>query len=437
MKFIKLRSLAAILLIVSSVSWAAEKDAPISKGGSHAAVDIPRYDLRKLWDEMRLNNPQLIQMRKSYLAAKAIPPQVAAPNNPQIGFVWSNTKTPLSLGTANAGQYTLTQSFPFFGKKTIAADIADKQAESLNSQNDAAYLQMISQLTANYYAALAAQEQLQYLKEAVLRLELIKNIAKARYANNASAYVEYLNAQVAQSSAESDRFVAEKQLQVALASINTMIGKDPREKIKLDGEIKLQYVTAPTLLELESFAEGNHPLLKSSQFQLQAAQKSVTLAKMAYLPDFQIVATKFLAGGGPFAAQSTGNLYQFEFDVIIPLFFFTKEKYGVDQAIYTRAAAEAADLSVRQQVMLALQAAHAAYEQTISQLRFLNERQLPEAEAAYKLALNSYANTGAGFNDLLTAQLQYRSMQINLAQTQSNLMQAYAALMAAAGKESM
>ena len=68
-------------------------------------------------------------------------------------------------------------------------------------------------------------------------------------------------------------------------------------------------------------------------------------------------------------------------------------------------------------------------------ISFLLDRQLPEAEAAYKLALNSYANNGTGFNDLLTAQSQLRSLQVSLAVAQSNLLQAYAALLAASGKE--
>jgi outer membrane protein TolC len=293
---------------------------------------------------------------------------------------------------------------------------------------------LASQLVAGYYGTLAAQKQLISLKEAVLRLELIKNIAKSRYANNAAAYVEFLNAQVAQSSAEADRFAMEKQLQVSLSNIKTLIGRNPREKIILTGEINLDHVAAPTLVELEDHVENNHPLLQSSRFQLEAAQKAVTLAKMAYLPDFQIIATSN-TNNAPLSSGSSRLNYQFELDVVIPLFFFTKERYGVEQALRNQYATQAADISARQQLILAVQTAHANYEQARSQYQFLVDRQLPEAEAAYKLALNSYANAGIGFNDLLTAQGQLRSLQVSLAVAQSNLLQSYAALMAAAGKE--
>ena len=45
-------------------------------------------DLRQLWMELKLNNPQLVALRESYLAAKATVPQIAAPANPQVGLVW-------------------------------------------------------------------------------------------------------------------------------------------------------------------------------------------------------------------------------------------------------------------------------------------------------------------------------------------------------------
>lgn len=400
-----------------------------------ANIDTP-LDLIGLWSEAKANNPQLRQLRETYLSAKAIPPQIRAPNNPQIGFVWNNTPTnsPLGLGLAESGVYSFTQSFPFPGKKSVAASAADDAAESILAQNDNTALQLASQLATAYYTTVAAQKQLISLKEAILRLEMIKNLTKARYANNAAAFSEYLNAQVAQSSAEADKFALEKQIDVALRTINTLIGRDPREKILLKAEQEVKNLSAPTLIELEDYAENNHPVLKSSKLQLDAARKQLTLAKMAYLPDFQLIASSNTTRG-PFTGGVTATSYQIEFDVVIPLYFFMKERYGVEQAARNKDAFEASDVSVKQQVLLGVDSAHASYEQAKSQVLFLRDRQIPEATAAYKVALTAYANNGQGFNDLLVAQNQLRSLQIQLAVADGNLAQAHAGLLAAAGKD--
>lgn len=405
-------------------------------------------DLRQLWNELKLNNPQLASLRESYLSAKATVPQIAAPANPQVGLVWSGmpVNSPFALGGANAPsqQYpqgissnnaiSFAQPFQFPGKKSLAADIADTNAEALLAISESTYLQLGAQLSTLYYSTLATQKQLQVLRESVVRLEMIKNVAKARYSNNAAAYVEYLNAQVAQSAAEADQFNLERQLEIGIKNINTLIGRHSREKLILKGDVRRSMSTVPTLLELEDHAESNHPSLKSSALQLDAARKGVTLAKKAYLPDFQVIGSSYTPRG-PFSANNGALFYQFELDLIIPLYFFTKEKYGVEQAQRNQAAAEASDISNRQQVVLAVNSAYAAYQQAKTAAIFLKERQVPQADAAYKVGLTQYSNNGQGFNDLLTAQTQLRNLEIALAQAESNLLQAQAVLMVSAGKE--
>ena len=433
---------------------AAEMFAPVTKANTPKIYTKPissgptEMDLRQLWNELKVNNPQLSSLRESYLSAKATVPQINAPANPQVGLVWSGmpVNSPLALGGANAPsqQYpggissnnaiSVAQPFQFPGKKSLAADIADTNAEALLASSESTYLQLGAQLSTLYYNALAAQKQLQVLKESVIRLEMIKNVAKARYANNAAAYVEFLNAQVAQSAAQADQFNVERQLNVALNNINTLVGRHSREKLVLRADVRRAMNGVPTLIELEDYAETSHPSLKSSALQLDAARKGVDLAKKAYLPDFQVIGSSYTPRG-PFSANNGALFYQLELDLIIPLYFFTKEKYGVEQAQRNQAAAEAGNISNRQQIVLAVNTAYAAYEQAKNQTQFLKDRQVPQADAAYKVGLTQYSNNGQGFNDLLTAQTQLRNLEIALAQAESNLLQAQAVLMVSAGKE--
>jgi outer membrane protein TolC len=413
-----------------------------------ASTGPSEMDLRQLWTELKVNNPQLASLRESYLSAKATVPQIAAPANPQIGLVWSGmpSNSPFALGGANAptaqnpmgisnnNSISFAQPFQFPGKKSLASDIANTNAEALLAQSEATYLQLGAQLSSLFYSALASQKQLQVLRDSVVRLEMIKNVAKARYSNNAAAYVEYLNAQVAQSAAQADQFNAERQLDVAIKSINTLVGRHAREKLVLRADVRRALNNVPTLVELEDYAETSHPSLKSSSLQLEAARKGVDLAKKAYLPDFQVVGSSYTPRG-PFAANNGAMFYQLELDLIIPLYFFTKEKYGVEQAQRSQAAAEAGNISNRQQIVLGVNTAYAVYEQARNQTQFLRDRQVPQADAAYKVGLTQYSNNGQGFNDLLTAQTQLRNLEIGLAQAESNLMQAQAILYVSAGKE--
>jgi cobalt-zinc-cadmium efflux system outer membrane protein len=433
---------------ISSPSINSTPNSNLNSSLNPKAAAPTELDLRQLWSELRLNNPQLAALRESYFSAKATVPQIAAPANPQVGLVWSGmpANSPLALGGANtpSTQYpngisnnnaiSFAQPFQFPGKKSLAADIADTNAEALLAQSESTYLQLGAQLSSLYYSALAAQKQLTVLRESVTRLEMIKNVARARYSNNAAAYVEFLNAQVAQSAAEADQFALDRQLQVAIKGINALIGRHSREQLVLRGDARLTLNAVPSLLELEDYAETSHPLLKSSALQLDAAKKGVSLAKKAYLPDFQVIGSSYTPRG-PFAANNGALFYQFELDIVIPLYFFTKEKYGVEQARRNQASLEASNIASRQQVVLAVNTAYANYEQAKNQVQFLRDRQVPQADAAYKVGLNQYANNGQGFNDVLTAQTQLRLLEIQLALAQSALLQSQATVLAAAGKE--
>lgn len=414
----------------------------LSVNQSFAQQPSKGMDLRQLWSELKLHNPQLTSLRENYLSVKATVPQIAAPANPQLGLVWSGMppNSPLGLGGANANDISsnnsisIAQPFQFPGKKSLASEIANTSAESLLAQSEASYLSLGAQLSTLYYSALSAQKQLEVSKEVVARFELVKNVSRARYANNSAAYVEFLNTQVAQSAAIADQFNIEKQLQTAYRSINQLIGRDPREKITLIGNVQQAIRMVPTLMELENYAETSHPLLRSSQLDVDAARKGVSLARKAYLPDFQIIGSSYTPRG-PFASNNGALFYQLEFDIVIPLYFFMKEKYGVEQAIRKQASVEASNIANRQQIILGVTNAYTAYEQAKNRMQFIRDSQLPQADAAYKVSLAQYSNNGQGFNDLLTAQNQLRLIQNQLTVAESDVLQTYAVLMVAAGRE--
>ena len=57
------------------------------------------------------------------------------------------------------------------------------------------------------------------------RLAQVKQIAQVRYAQNAAAFIDFVNAQVAESSARNDLLAFQQQALVALAQINTLAGR--------------------------------------------------------------------------------------------------------------------------------------------------------------------------------------------------------------------
>lgn len=391
------------------------------------------FDLNELIEQLKDKNPQLIQARQNYLAAKAVIPQATAFNPLQIGLIQNPIPgSPLNIGNSQGFSYTLTQSFSFPGKKRLAGEIAQDQAEFTKTQTDSLFLQLLAQLKATFYQLIVLQHQVELNKENIQRLEQIKQITKVRYANNAAAYADFLNAQVAQSSAENDQFALQRQIDTTRQTLNTLIGRDPSTPLKIQGTLPGQKLPKKPLIELEDVAVTNNPAAKGATLQVAAAGKSVDLAKKGYWPDFQVILTN-ISDNPPWGISSSN--YGVEFDMVLPTWFFTKEKAGLEQANATLRANEANDLSIRQQIRLTVDSAYNALAQAVNQSDFIRSRQLEEARLAYRLGLANYANGGTAFIDLITAQTNLRNTELALIQSENSAVQAFTNLAAVVGTE--
>jgi hypothetical protein len=151
-----LPSISAQLRAQDPSTKAAELFAPVTKENTpklyvkSAPSGPTEMDLRQLWNELKINNPQLSSLRESYLSAKATVPQIAAPANPQVGLAWSGmpANSPFALGAANTpsaanpngissnNSISVAQPFQFPGKKSLAAEIADTNAEALLASSE-------------------------------------------------------------------------------------------------------------------------------------------------------------------------------------------------------------------------------------------------------------------------------------------------------------
>lgn len=406
----------------------------LALSASQSALAAGPASLPELLDLLKQNNPQLEQARQVHKAAEAAVPQATAWSNPLVGLIQNPIpSSPFRLGASQGFSYTLTQPFQLFGKKRLAGEIAQDQADAVGTQVVATEQQLQAQLKGTFYQLLALQHQERISQDNIQRLEQIKRISKVRYANNAAAYVDYLNAQVAQSSAQNDLFALQRQIDTTRQSLNILVGRDPHLALAVSGSIP---GLAPRLQALDEFASltlKRNPTLQGSALQVTAAEKGVELAKKAYLPDFQVVLTR-ISDNPPWGLS--GQNYGVELDLVLPTWFLQKEKAGEDQARANLLANRAGDQSARQQILLGVASAYNALLQARKQVEFTRERQLPEAQTAWRLAMQNYAtNNSQAFADLLLAQSNLRNTELALLQAESAAAQSWAGLEAAVGTE--
>jgi outer membrane protein TolC len=430
-------------LLAALVAGGFAAAAPAQQASSAAAADATAHDADQTWtlpqliEELKRTNPQLEQAHQTYLAAQLQVPQVSALPAPQVALAeQANTGGPFDFKSSSDffAYPSFTQPFLWPGKRGLAGEVASAQAEVVGRQFDALVVQLVAQLQLNFYQLIALQSQRHFMDEDLQRLEEIKEVAKIRYANNAAAFVDFLNAQVTVGSLNNERFGIDKQIQSTAEQINTLVGRPSQSALLVRDIASDPRLPAQSLPALIGLALQTNPRVAADASQLEAANKSLALAQKAFFPDFSVSVGAYTDPA--LDRPDSTRLYSLGVSVNLPTWGFQKEHAGVGQARVQVKAAEAGQTSDLQQLELAVANAYHSLESALQQVKFNRDRLLPQAQMAYRLALSGYgSNGGTAFSDLLTAQSSLRSAELSLLQAQNSASQAYVSLIAAIGRE--
>ncbi len=425
--------LPALLLSVAAATGLV----PTAEAGPVAAA--PSWSMDRLVEELKQHNPQLEQAHQAYLAAQLQAPQVDVLPAPQFSLLeQANTGGPFDFKSRSGffAYPSFTQPFLFPGKQHLAGEIAKAQAEVIGRQYDSLLIQLVAQLKMSVYQLKALQDQLRFMDQDLQRLEQVKDVSKVRYANNAAAYVDFLNAQVAASSVENDRFALTKQIEQQAEQINNLLGRDSQAPLDVaqDDSSSSPPLPALSLRQLIELAQKTNPLIAGGESQILAADKSVALAHKSFWPDFSLSVGAYTDPS--LVHPESSRMFSLGLGINLPTWGFRKENAALGQARAQLEEAKAGQVSNLQQVDLSVAAAYHGLETALQQVKFTRERLLPEAQMAYRLALTGYGNNGGtAFSDLLTAQSSLHDTELGLIQAQNAAVQAYVSLALAIGKD--
>jgi cobalt-zinc-cadmium efflux system outer membrane protein len=388
------------------------------------------WTLPELVGALKENNPQL---RSAYQTAKGVEFGVSpaqALDNPTLSVTQDPMKNgPLSVGTSTGMTWGISQNFLWPGKKRLAGEIVQSQADYALEQANGLKLQLLAQLKTTWVSWQQTNAQISATQSQFQRLEQIKEITKIRYANNAAAYADYINAQVAQSQMQTDLLALQRQRRVLEDQVALLIGS--KEAVLLVPMTPRTDAKAVSIEKMEEKALEISPQVKSSQVALDAARKSVELAELGKLPDFSVGVMAHSAS--PPWGFGSSESYALNLGLTFPLYYGVKEKNLIDQAKANFNAAKEADDSVRQQVVFSVRSSYHQWMQSVDQFKLIEDRVLKQAQIGYRLVLSSYSSGQATYLDLLNAFNALKAAEISKEQALAQAVQAKVALDTAVG----
>ena len=288
-----------------------------------------RLELKTLIEEARERNPEILAARERWEASKAIVPQMRALPNPMVFYNLRNSgKFPLEEITVGEDPWSMdgfsvSQKIPFptklFAKANVSAHAAQKMEEIARGTE----LNVIVRLKLAYYDLYFAHQSIETISKNKDLLEKFEKIAEVHYAVGKGIQQDVLKAQVEVSRLLQKLAILEERKGRFEALINSLLFRSQENPLGRPAEIErtpFQW----TLEELNVMALQAAPALKAAGHEIERNEASLALSRWEFFPDLSVSAGRM--------NRLDTEIWTFNVGITLPIYFWTKENYGVREA---------------------------------------------------------------------------------------------------------
>jgi outer membrane protein TolC len=354
--------------------------------------------LHTLVEEALLRNPDIQAARRRWEASQAIIPQVQSLPDPNLLLGFQNLPM---LERVEGPVYGFSQKFPFPGKLGLKGEVAARQADRIEQEYLATQLNVVARLKRHYWDLHFIHKGIEIVEKNKLLLMQFEKTANARYSVGRTAQQDVFRAQVELSRVLDRLAVLEQQKESLHAAINRILNRPPIGPLGTPEEIHLTPIPHD-LPELARRAEAFSPILLASAKSVAQGEESVSLARKEYFPDFNLSAL------GIQNERIDAIGYQIMLGIQIPLFYQTKQREGVNQAVADLSRAREDLTATRQDLLFQVKDAFERAQRATRLVKIVGDAIIPQATLALQSAQAGYSVNKVDFltllNNLLTLQ---------------------------------
>ncbi|CUQ67930.1 TolC family protein [Candidatus Nitrospira inopinata] len=396
LSFSRVRAAWLIALTLLLLPWPA--------GAADEATER-RLDLSGLIRELDVANPEIKATRHRWESAQAVVPQVQTLPDPRLQLGYQ--RMPMVPPVVEGVMYGIGQEIPFPGKLKLKGEVAQSDAERLEQEYNATRLRLLAALKQVYYDLHFVHKSIDIVERNKTLLTQFEKTAKARYSVGQAAQQDVFRAQVEISRVLDRLAVLDQQKESLHAAINRLLNRPPDGPLGTPEEVHSTLLTLP-LQELNRRANEFSPALLATAKGIDRSERSVSLAKRQYYPDFDVTAL------GIRNDKINDNGYQIMVGIKIPLFYETKQKQGVREALAGLEGAREDFAAARQDLLFQVKDGFVQAQRAERLITILRDAIIPQATLGLQAAQAGYAVGKVDFLTLLNSLLTLQDSQLEL-----------------------
>ena len=330
----------------------------------------------------------------------------------------------IKQGLNNASNAGLLVDQAIYSNELLLASKAAKYSREQVSQSvESVKINTITQVSKAFYDVLLSQEQLNILDGDIVRLEKQLNDAYAQFQSGLVDKIDYKRATISLNSSKAQRKAVTERLVYKKSYLNQLMGTSTNSKIDLVFDDS--NIAAKIALDTSSYvAQENRIELKQLNTQRQLQQLNVSYYKMGFLPKI----SGFYNYNLNYFNDNFSNLYDRDYPasqvglrLSIPIFQGTKRIQSLRRA---ELQTEAIDITIedqRNQINTEYDLALGTYKSNLNDWKVQGENE-ELAKEVYETVKMQYDEGIKTYLDLITAETDLRTTQLNYLNSLYNLL---------------
>jgi outer membrane protein TolC len=402
---------------------------------SQAQPEKKFENVDRLVEEALENNPEILAAKKRWEVYKEKVPQAYALEDPMFSFGIINLPTSFSFHQEDMTmkEFSISQKFPFPGKRPLMKEMALKEAEAVSTDIQGKIHQVIKGVKTAYYDLSHVYRTTEVTQRNKRILEDFAKIAETRYAVGEGIQQDVLKAHVEVSKMVDDLIMLAQKKRALEAKLNALLSRPPETQVGEPEEIIFRKLPF-TLEELQKMALEMNPALKGMKKMIEAKEKAYALAKREYYPDF-----KFLFAYGQrdklVGGVKQDDMLTWMVEINIPIFYKWKQEPKVAETKAEILVVEAQYRAMKNEILFMVADMSSMIQRVERQIELYKTGIIPQTRLQINSAMSAYTVNKADFMTLLDSQMTLYKYELEYHQALTEYEKNVASMGATIGKQ--
>jgi outer membrane protein TolC len=373
---------------------------------SGAAIGAESPDsLDTLVDQALTNNPEIKASEARWQAFSERVRQAGTFEDPMLMLKIQNAlvRDPLAFDrdVMTAKVIGVSQMLPFFGKRALQREGAERAAEGERWSFEERKLELRRMVKETWYQLYFVDRSLEIVEKNIRILDDLTRFTETMYGVGQGLQQDVLKAQVERSKMEDMRISLRQKRRSLEATLNTLLYRPAGTAVATIVELNLTPVDFEEA-ELERLAAENRPLIRSLAAQVEKAQVSRQLGEKEFYPDFT-VSLEYMQRD-PAMGEKGDDMYGAGITFNLPVQRERRHAMIAEAESETRMAQEELNM-LRNQIRFGIADALARLERSRKLAELYRGGIIPQAGHSLEAAMAAYRVGKADFMNVLDSQM--------------------------------